>query len=54
MKTIRMERNYDYRAAPRVFVKYLGGATYKRVPEAAVREIIRCGAGKIVEVAESE
>jgi hypothetical protein len=48
MKTVKMERDFSYRATPRAFVQYLGGETYQRVPEAAVRAITAAGAGTIV------
>jgi hypothetical protein len=48
MKTIRMSRDYSYRAKRHVFVQYLGGAIYARVPEAAVRAITEARAGEIV------
>lgn len=48
MKTIEMSRDFNYRAKHHVFVLYLGGLTYDRVPETAAREIIKAGAGMIV------
>lgn len=54
MKTVRMERDFNYRAKARVFVKYLGGNTYRRVPEMAVRAIKEARAGQIVEEDASE
>jgi hypothetical protein len=52
MKIVRMEREFDYRARPRVFVHYRAGKTYKRVPEAHAVAIVAAGAGTIVEPAE--
>ncbi|MFC0243672.1 hypothetical protein [Rhodopseudomonas telluris] len=51
MKTVTMMRDYSYRPFKRkpVIVQYLGGATYDRVPEAAVRSIVGAGAGYVVE-----
>jgi hypothetical protein len=49
MKTIRMERDFSYRATSRAFVQYLGGQTYQRVPEAAVRAIVSARAGEVVD-----
>lgn len=49
MKTVEMARDFSYRAKPRVFIQYLGGTTYERVPEAAARAIVEAGAGKIVD-----
>lgn len=49
MKTVRMIRDYRYRARRNVVVQYLGGAVYPRVPEAAVRAIVGAGAGEIVD-----
>jgi hypothetical protein len=48
MKTIRMDRDFTYRATSRVHVQYLGSVTYTRVPEAAVRAIVAANAGNIV------
>jgi hypothetical protein len=48
MKTVAMSRDFSYRAKRHVFVQYLGGGTYERVPEAAVRAIVDAGAGKVV------
>lgn len=45
MKTVKMERDFTYRATPRVFVQYLAGQTYTRVPEAAFRSITAAKAG---------
>lgn len=44
-----MDRDHSYRAKPRVFVQYLAGAIYERVPEAAVRSIVQAGTGRILE-----
>jgi hypothetical protein len=44
-----MSRDFQYRAKPRVFIMYLGGATYERVPEVAVRAILAARAGQIVD-----
>lgn len=49
MKTVAVSRDFPYRAKRHVVVQYLGGVTYPRVPEAAVRAIVHAGAGKIVE-----
>jgi hypothetical protein len=49
MKTVCMSRDYSYRVKSTVFVQYLGGATYDRVPEAAVRAILAAKAGQVVE-----
>lgn len=49
MKTVEMERDFNFRAAARVFVHYVGGTVYRRVPEAAVRAIVSAKAGKVVE-----
>lgn len=52
MKTIRMIKDYSYRATPRVFLQYIGGCTYERVPEAAVRAIVGANAGEVVDPVE--
>lgn len=49
MKTVEMVRDFSYRAKARVFIQYLGGTTYERVPEVVVRAILEAGAGKIVD-----
>jgi hypothetical protein len=51
---MRMLRTFYYRASRRVTVKYLGGETYPRVPEAAVRAISKAGAGEVVTERETE
>lgn len=43
-----MQRSFDYRPRPGVILAYEGGRRYARVPEAAVRAILREGAGEIV------
>jgi phage tail protein X len=49
MKTIRMVRDFAYRAKFFVVVQYVAGKTYERVPEAAVKAILAANAGEIVE-----
>lgn len=49
MKTVHMSRDFSYRVKSTVFVQYICGATYDRVPEAAVRAILAARAGEIVE-----
>jgi hypothetical protein len=51
VKTITMTRDFNYHPFKRkpVNILYLGGATYERVPEAAVRAILAAGAGYVVE-----
>jgi len=48
VKTVRMKRSLDYRPRPGVIIAYESGRKYERVPEAAVRAILRDGAGEIV------
>lgn len=48
MKTVRMLRDFPYRPHSRVTVQYLGGVIYARVPEYAVREILKAEAGEVV------
>lgn len=43
-----MNRDFIYHAKRNVHIHYLGGGTYDRVPEAAVREITKAKAGYIV------
>ncbi|MBN8987421.1 MAG: hypothetical protein J0H42_04195 [Rhizobiales bacterium] len=48
MKVVAVSRDFSYRAKRHVFVQYLAGVTYQRVPEAAVRAILEAGAGRVV------
>lgn len=51
MKTVYMTKNFSYQPLtnfPKVIVQYIEGATYKRVPEFAVRAILAADAGRIV------
>lgn len=45
-----MLRDFPYQAKPRVVVQYLGGVIYVRVPEFAVRAILKAKAGEVVEI----
>lgn len=47
MKTVVMIRTFDYRPKAGVIIAYSGGRRYERVPEAAVRAIVKAGAGEI-------
>jgi hypothetical protein len=47
MKTVVMEKDFDYRPHPRRTVRFHGGVTYARVLEAAALQIERAGAGRI-------
>lgn len=49
MKTVAMSRDYTYRAKRTVNIQYIGGATYRRVPEMAARAIVAAKAGTIVD-----
>lgn len=51
MKTVHMTKDFSYQPLtnfPKVIVQYIEGATYKRVPEFAVRAILAADAGKII------
>jgi len=48
VKTVTMTREFIYHAKHNVVIHYLGGATYDRVPEAAVRSILNANAGYVV------
>jgi (2Fe-2S) ferredoxin len=48
MKTVHMNRTFEYRPRRSVIVVYEGGRRYERVPEAAVRAIVEDSAGEIV------
>lgn len=46
-----MNRDFSYRVGKRnAFVQYREGCEYQRVPEAHAREIIKAGAGEVVEL----
>lgn len=44
-----MDRDFHYRPHPRAVVCYKAGCRYERVPEAAVAEILKAGAGSVVQ-----
>ena len=44
-----MLRDFPYRPHARVTVQYLGGVIYARVPEYAVRAILKAKAGEVIE-----
>lgn len=46
MKTVLMDRDFDYHPSPQVTIWYKAGKRYERVPEAAVATIEAAGAGK--------
>ena len=48
MKTVYLDRDFDYRPHPRRTVRFHAGITYSRVLELAALEIERNGAGRIV------
>jgi hypothetical protein len=48
MKTVYLDRDFDYPMHPRRTVRFHAGVTYSRVLEIAAREIERRGAGRIV------
>jgi len=48
-----MLRDFSYRAKRHVFVQYLGGEIYRRVPEAAARAIVDADAGRVVSEADN-
>lgn len=49
-----MTQDFNYRAKRHVAIRYVSGAVYRRVPEAAVRKIVAAGAGEIVEEVDVE
>jgi hypothetical protein len=49
VKTVEMFSNFDYAAHPRLTIRFYAGVTYTHVIEAAVREIVAAGCGRIVE-----
>jgi len=48
MKTVRLDRDYDYCPHRNITVRFAAGITYRRVLETAARDIERVGAGRIV------
>jgi hypothetical protein len=48
VKTVAVIRDISVRIHAKVFVQYVAGVEYKRVPEAQVRTILAAGAGVIV------
>lgn len=48
MKTVRMVRDFDYRAHRCITIAFKKGETYRRVLEAAARAIVKAQAGEIV------
>lgn len=44
-----MRRDYAFRAAARVFVQYVAGGIYRRVPEVQAQAIVAAGAGVVIE-----
>lgn len=48
MKIVRLDRDFTFKPKRNVHIVYRGGVTYERVPESAVRAIVKAGAGAIV------
>lgn len=48
MKTVEVEKNYQFKLGPHAHVQYLAGAIYKRVPEVQAQAIVAAKAGRIV------
>jgi hypothetical protein len=48
VKTIRMLRDFDYKPRRSITIAYQAGHVYKRVPEAAARDILRAEAGEVL------
>ena len=48
MKTVRVVRDVSVKVGRHVVVAYQAGKTYRRVPEAHAREILRREAGELV------
>lgn len=49
MKTVTMDRDFDYRPVRNWGVRFQAGITYQHVIEAAVTAIVTAGAGRVVE-----
>lgn len=48
MKTIKIYRDFNFRAGPRTFVAFKAGQTYQRVTESAAAAIVAAKAGSVV------
>jgi (2Fe-2S) ferredoxin len=47
LKTVIMDKTFDYKPRSGVIIVYRGGKKYRRVPEAAVRKIVEAKAGVV-------
>jgi hypothetical protein len=54
MKTIAMEKDFDFHIDAQTSVSYMSGLTYERVPEAQAEAIVKAGAGHIVKASKAE
>jgi ABC-type enterobactin transport system permease subunit len=48
VKTVKMHRDYTFRAGPQAFIAFKGGQTYQRVTETIAVAIVAAKAGEIV------
>jgi hypothetical protein len=48
MKTVSMLKDHDYAAHPRLTIRFHAGVTYSHVIEAAARDIVAAGTGRIL------
>jgi hypothetical protein len=49
MKTVELNKRFDYQAHPRKTVRFEAGCVYIRVIEAAAKAIVAAGAGRIID-----
>ncbi|MCK1460902.1 hypothetical protein IVB34_21700 [Bradyrhizobium sp. 2] len=54
MKTVLMAAAFSYQPFRTVTIQYLAGKLYRRVPEAAVRAILKANAGRVIDGATTE
>jgi len=48
VKTVQMQREFIYRPHPRRSVHFAAGVTYTRVIDAAAKQIVAAGAGRVL------
>lgn len=48
MKTVVMDRDYDYKPTKQRMTAYKAGMTYKKQPNAAADAIVEAGAGRVI------
>jgi hypothetical protein len=54
MKTVAMDKDFDFHVSDQQNVSYRKGETYERVPEAQAEAIVTAGAGRVVKAAKEK